>query len=343
MHSEMTCADEFIDNIAKPIIDSESFHRLYDATFLGILSPRFSLRLPDHPLLSKIARGLKPTDDGSRANHSLSVAKLVVEFCNAFSLSDSTKKYAVVWALTHDIATWPLSHTGEAVFASITGTTHKLLRHKMVTGSPELPSELRLSEQIRAMSLDPDRLVLLFRKKNLPPDEKFKEFRVLHSLIHSAITPDTLEGIHRAGQSVGAQVPDPSTVLNSFGRNMDLFNLNAAIVQKKSSGPILKFWREKQKIYDTYINTPRTMAFESRCSEAIRKAFGSVSLVESLGLTENDVVEAVSCAALPPFESIIRYKAPQKYSLAHPIWTLYRWLVIQITLYKMRKYPGLVL
>lgn len=313
MHSEMTCADEFIDRIAKPIMDSESFHRLHDVTFLGILSPRFTLRLPDHPLFSKIDRGLKPVDDGSRANHSLSVAKLAVEFCNAFSLSNSTKKYAVVWALTHDIATWPLSHTGEAAFTSITGTTHKLLRHKMVTGSPEIPRKLRTSEQIRAIGLDPDRLTLLFRKKNLPPDEEFKELRVLHSLIHSAITPDSLEGIHRAGQSVGAQVPDPSTVLNSFDRNMHLFNV--AIVRKKSSGPILKFWREKQKIYETYINTPRTMAFESQCSEAIRNAFGSVSLVESLELTEKDVVEAVSCAALPPFESIVRYKAPQKYFL----------------------------
>ena len=318
MPTEMTWINKFIDGIAKPIINSESFQRLYRVTFLGVLSPRFSSEFSCHPLVSKNRRERPTADDGTRAHHSLSVASVVVGFCNDFSLSESTTKYAAAWALTHDIATWPLSHTGEAAFAKITGTTHKFLRHEMVTGSTEIPGELRLSEQIRSMGLDPNLLVLLFQKSNLPGEEKFKEFRLLHSLIHSAITPDTLEGIHRTGKSIGEDVPDPGTVLRSFdrdNRNLTLFNFNDAVVRRQSSKPILRFWRAKKKIYERYINAKRTIEFESRCSEAIRTKFGSVSLSESLKLTEDDLVQSISSEALPSFDFIARYKTPQKYLL----------------------------
>ncbi len=316
IHSKMTGLDSFVADSAEPILSSKAFQRLYDVTFLGILSPHFS-HLSGHPLSSRVDKGLDLADDGSRADHSLAVAGLAVKFCDAFSLSIAAKKYAVAWALIHDIATWPLSHTGEVAFSSITGTTHKLLRHKMVMGSLELPDDFRLLDRIQEMGIDSDRLNILFEKRTHRLDEMdkdLKEFHMVYSLIHSAITPDTLEGIYRSGRAIGINVPDPENVLNSFEiKEIDCFD--DAIVRRNYSGPILKFWRQKQKIYDRYINATRTVEFESRWSDAIKEVFGDVSLVESLELSEDEIVKSVSQTGLPPFESVNRYKAPQKYIL----------------------------
>ena len=315
IHSETKGFGRSAIDAVEAIVDSRPFQRLHDVTFLGILSPRFS-HLPDHPLSSKIEKGLEPVDDGSRADHSLAVAALVVKLCDAFALSKSTTKYAAAWALIHDMASWPLSHTGEVAFSSITGITHKLLRHKIVSGSPELPREYQLQGVIREIGIDPERLNALFEKEICLDNtgRESKELRLIHSLIHSAITPDTLEGIYRTGRAIGIQVPEPSEVLDSFEiREIDCFD--DAIVRKNYSRPVLKFWRQKQKIYESYINTTGTIEFESRWSVAVREQFGRITLAESFELSEDHLVETVSRSGLPRFESITRYKAPQKYFL----------------------------
>lgn len=299
--------------IAAPLLSSASFRRLEDVSFLGILSPRFSY-LPDHPLAPKLWKDRKTQDDGSRAHHSLGVACLMLRFCEAFQLQPVAAGYAVGWALTHDIATWPLSHTGEVGFAAIAGIDHRALRHKMVTGDVSLPSELNLLLPLRQMGVEPDLLVQMFRTKAeaLP-----QELRALHLVIHSAITPDTLEGIHRSGRAIGIHVPTPSAVLDAIDASTpDMFN---TIVRRNRSVPILKFWRAKAMVYEQYINSDAAIEFESRWAHAIAAAFRSVSLSESLSLKESIVIDRVVEIGVPPFEAVMRYKPPQKYTLAQSL------------------------
>ncbi len=301
--------DDQVSEIGAPILGSKPFGRLYDVTFLGILSPTYS-HLPGHPLLAKIRKQPDIGNDGSRADHSISVAELALNFCNLFSMPDLTRKYAVAWALTHDIATWALSHTGEAAFASILNTTHKVIRHKIVVGDSGVPKELHLHKHIRQMGLDPSTLALLFSKDKVPFDPQLIPLR---NLIHSAITPDTLEGIHRSGKSLGVSVPEPEEILKSIEiGNLDLFD---TMVRQNQSKPILRFWRRKMEIYDKYINTRRAILFESRWSDTIRAMFGAVSLGESFALKEKEIIEVVSEGVLLPFSSVNRYKFPQGYRL----------------------------
>ena len=311
---EITRLEQPVIDAAEPIVTSNSFLRLCDVTFLGILSPRYAA-LPGHPLVGRRTKVKRLGCDGSRADHSLGIAALVAKFCDAFSLSTNAKRYGIAWALTHDIATWPLSHTGEVAFSAITGVTHKHLRQKMVTGDTTLPSEFHLSVQLREMGVDPDRLILLFTKnKAYKSYKESSEFSRLHSFIHSAITPDTLEGIHRSGVAIGIRVPDPFSILDSFEvREIDY--INDTIVRKRDSRSVLEFWRQKKKIYEVYINAPRTVAFESRWSRGIREAFKCTSVTESLRLVESDIVEEVSKRGLPARDSVLRYKAPQQYFL----------------------------
>ena len=294
-----------IANIAEPIVRSKSFQRLYDISFLGILSPRFG-RLPDHPLsFKRKATPLRTLDDESRAHHSIEVANIMLNFCEPYSSSEPTRKYAVAWALLHDIATWPLSHTSEAAFTSIIGLTHQALRRKMVLGDPSLPKDYSMEGAIREMGISHVQMMSLFDKNIRPQDP---DLGFLHSFIHSPITPDTLEGIHRSGRALGIAVSSPSAVLASFERDM----LDTMILNKHSR-PVLKFMRQKREIYETYLNTQYAIKYESRWTDAIKDLFGSITLVASLELREDEMVKGVCQSGLPEFQSIGRYKPPRRY------------------------------
>ena len=294
-----------IAEIAEPITRSKPFQRLYDISFLGILSPRFA-HLPGHPLSSRKEAKIRRTqDDESRAHHSLEVANIVWTFCELFSLKEQARTYAVAWALLHDIATWPLSHTSEAAFTSITGVTHKVLRYKMLIGDPSIPKDFCLKAAICEMDIDPNQMTSLFNKEIKPKDPCLS---LVYSFIHSAITPDTLEGICRSRRAFGIDVSSPSDVLASFEK--DLLN---TMVMKRQSRPVLKFMREKKEIYEKYINTQRAIEYESRWTDAILKLYRSISLIESLELMEEKMVEKVCQSGLPSFHSIGRYKAPRRY------------------------------
>ena len=236
------------------------------------------------------------------------VAELVIRFCEAAGLPEETTTDGVMWALLHDIATWPLSHTSEAAFASITATTHKTLRRKMVTGDPSVPGRFRLADRVRQSGSDPGRMLLLFDKAHEPKDE---DARRLHAFIHSAVTPDTLEGIHRSRRAFGIATSSPEDVLASL--QVDLIETR---VLRRRSQPVLRFMREKRDIYEQYINRPNVIRFESRWSHAIRQSFRSVSLGESLELTEDEVVRKVTSSGLPPFRSVDRFRAPRRYVIS---------------------------
>ena len=270
----MSDAQTLLTRIADPLLNASPFRRLERVTFLGILSPKFS-HLPDHPLAPRISNGLQVGDDGSRADHSLGVANLMMSISGAFDLSPLATRYAAAWALTHDIATWPLSHTGEVSFASITGTDHRELRRRMIIGDPSLPADLSLTGPLAQTGIDPNELVLMFDKNATVPT---LELRKLHSVIHSAITPDTLEGIHRAGHAIGIPVPMPNAVLDAIdAATPDMFI--QTVVRRRRSRPVLKFWRAKGVVYDQYINAAASIEFESRWTHAIALEFKSVSLI----------------------------------------------------------------
>ena len=73
--------------------------------------------------------------------------------------------------------------------------------------------------------------------------------------------------------------------------------------------------REKKDICEKYINTQQAIEYESRWTDAILYLFGSISLIDSLELKEDDVVQKVCQVGLRAFQSIGRYKAPRRYMI----------------------------
>ncbi len=288
--------------LAQPLLRSRAVQRLASVTFLGILSPRFRGEV-DSPLWP--AAGSAAADDGSRYDHSLGVALLALDLARRFDFSERGQRYAVAWGLTHDIATWPLAHTSEPALSAITGVSARGLRTAMLLGGHEVPEQYRLAPILRDLDLDPAVLASLFERDGLPVDEALSVFK---QVIHSLLTPDTLEGMWRCGAVFGVPVPRPDQVIAAILRHR-----NTACVDSGRWHTVLEFWRSKADIYHRFINREDVVLWESAWTLSLQQCCAGVSLADSLGLSEDTLVDAVKRMGLPPVPRIVRYKEPQEY------------------------------
>ena len=286
--------------IAGPLLECEAFKRLRLTTFLGVLSPKFDG-------LVRAPVTFTGTPDGSRRDHSIGVAALLLDICDSLSLSQESCRYAVAWGLIHDIATWPLSHTGEAAFTEILGVDARTLRMQMIEGSKKLPSSLRLNKALSAVGIDKNVLISLLDSKK-PAQQK--NLQKIWSIIHSPITPDTLEGIWRTGRVFGVDVPNPPIVASAIDNS-----LLGPVILKTKSRPILLFWRCKAEIYGKIINCKKIITWESRWSFSIAHYFKHIDLEQSLYLDEEEIIKSVLDQDLLKVTTVQRYKSPLKYSL----------------------------
>ncbi|NUQ79023.1 MAG: HD domain-containing protein [Polyangiaceae bacterium] len=283
-------------NVAQPILDAPAFKRLNGITFLGILSPDFG----------SVAR----RRDGTRAEHSIGVAWIALDIARCLGMSSSAQRYAVAWGLLHDIATWPLSHTSEPAFTSITGVNVRTLRRMIIVGDRRLPANFSLRSKLREMGVRPDVLLALFETHSTRIDP---ESRLLWQVVHSRVTPDTLEGIARCAAAYEIGTPNTSHIWANFGR--DLFN--DVTIKRNGIAAARRFWRKKGYVYENFINNAGAILLESRWSSAIELAFQRISLGTSLLLSEEDLIGKVNQFELPHVRTTIRYKPPLVYSVSN--------------------------
>jgi hypothetical protein len=78
------------------------------------------------------------------------------------------------------------------------------------------------------------------------------------------------------------------------------------------------FWYKKGQIYARFINHPAVIAWESRCSAAIRQRFSHLSMGESFEISEAEVLSYLRQAELPALDTTVRYKPPRVYAVVHP-------------------------
>lgn len=307
--SEWHSRREEIAGLAEQLLESPAFKRLGSITFLGILSPRFADRAQS-PLYKRRHDPL--TFDGSRESHSLGVALIALDMTRFLRFSELAQRYAVAWALLHDIGNWPLAHTGEYAFSRITRLTTREVRKLIITGDRRVPSHLRLDRVLESMGLERDKVLMILRHET---SGLTGELRRLSQLLSAAINPDALEGMWRASLAFGeVKVPHPRELTRSFLR--DLFadiNLNQA-----SSKAAIRFWRGQADIYRKYINRRTVMQWESAWSRAIMREFRHVTLTESLELSEDHIVNAVLAAGVPNSKEVYRYKEPIEYTVEPP-------------------------
>jgi hypothetical protein len=288
--------------LAEPLLRCRAVQRLAGVTFLGILSPRFR-GVVDSPLWPPTKGEAK--DDGSRYDHTLGVALLALDLARRFDFSEQGQRYAVAWGLTHDIATWPLSHTGEPAFTAITGLSARNLRAAMLLGSEVVPKRYRVAPVLRDLDLDPSALGFLFDRHQFPADE---ELALLKEVVHSPLTPDTLEGMWRCGVVFDVSVTSPDDVLAALVRRG-----RSACVDGRRMPTVLEFWRGKSDVYQRFINREDVILWESAWAMALQRCCAGVSLADSLELSEAALVSALARSGVPTASRVVRYKEPQEY------------------------------
>jgi hypothetical protein len=288
--------------LARPLLQSRAVQRLAGATFLGILSPRFRSAIAS-PLWPEPLRDA--VEDGSRHDHTLGVALVALDLARKLDFSERGQRYAVAWGLTHDIATWPLSHTSEPAFSAITGMSARNLRAGMLLGSAEVPERYHLAPILRDLDIDPSALASLFDRSGTPADE---ELALLEQVVRSPLTPDTLEGMWRCGVVFGIPVIHPNEVIPAFLRHR-----GTACLDRRRMSAVIDFWRGKSLVYERFINREDVVLWESAWAAALQRCCAGVSLADSLELSEDELVSAVQRQGLPSVSRVVRYKEPQEY------------------------------
>lgn len=288
------------------LLNSYAFKRLERITFLGILSP-IHFRHLNSPLRKYNYN--KTYYDGTRKDHSIGVALLIGMFCKWLNLSSETIKYAQTWALLHDIATWPLSHTGEAAFSKVTKTSAQKLRRMIITGNSSLSETYSVQKEIEKLGLDPQLLLKLYDKENSLGNNQ-KELVRVWRIIHSPITPDTLEGMWRVGETFNKKSIDPFSLKICLHENLFYDYLD-----ERNSATLVKFWRFKSSIYKQLINKENVVRWESCWSRSIQVYFQNINLEESLSLTEKEIIETVLNCGLKETKEVIKYKKPMEYKV----------------------------
>jgi hypothetical protein len=291
--------------LAGPLLHSQAVQRLTAVTFLGILSPRFR-DVIDSPLWSETKRNV--VEDGSRYDHTLGVALVALDLARKFEFSERGERYAAAWGLTHDVATWPLSHTSEPVFPAVTGMSARDLRTGMLLGADVVPERYRLTALLRSLDIDPLTLASLFNRTATPGDE---ELALLKQVVHSPLTPDTLEGMWRCGIVFDVPVMHPDEILSALLRHRGM-----ACLDGRQIPAVIDFWRSKSTIYERFINREDVILWESMWTAALQPCCSGVSLADSLELGEDELVSAVTRQGLPSVSHVIRYKEPQEYIIS---------------------------
>jgi HD domain len=291
-----------LNALARPLLQSRAVQRLASVTFLGILSPRFR-DVIDSPLWPRELSDV--VEDGSRYDHTLGVALVALDLARRFNFSERGQRYAVAWGLTHDIATWPLSHTSEPAFTTVTGMSARTLRGDILLGRGEVPEAYHLAPILGDLGLDPVALLSLFDRLPEPADEELALFK---QVVRSPITPDTLEGMWRCGVVFGVPVMHPDEVVSALHHHRGM-----ACLDRRSLSVVLDFWRSKSTIYERFINREDVIHWESAWAAALQRCCFGVTLAESLELSEDELVSAVKRMGLPTVSRVIRYKEPQEY------------------------------
>lgn len=216
----------FSDPLYSEVLDSFWLKRLFSIRFLGGLS-----------YIEKLDR------TKSRGHHSLGVAILSYYYSKVRNLKKSDERRLVVYALLHDIAHMPFSHTMDLAltqeFQDPRTYESKMVSDKLISGAAE-----SLQETGQRYRIDIASTFVYTHLKPLP-------FRVTHNL-------DTLEGILRVYNQYLATGREslalPKVIIGLMSSARDLRGADFSSLDA--------FWNIKNQVYSTVIYDDRKILFE---------------------------------------------------------------------------------
>lgn len=287
-----------VASVAASLCDEPAILRLQQISFLGLLSCR-------HPNVYSAK-----FDDGTRHEHSVGVAELAWRIAEHLELGERAGVLGVAWGLTHDIATWAMSHSSEPAFELRTGLTSREIRTAIITDSADVSSSLHIGSALNRMGVKREDLCELFLPRNasVSPD-----LRILHSVLRGVLSPDALEGMTRTAKAFGRKAPPIEEIVNAFTIRGGEVGLLA-----EGLDSVLTFWDLKSAIYLENINDPKVVALESRWARLLSERLGKLSVGQSMALSEEELLQIVPIeeAYLGGGERVFKYKPPARHGVS---------------------------
>lgn len=203
-------------NIYREVIESPEFERLNDISFLGILGYWRQ-------------NGNKVT---TRFDHSLSVADLCLRYSKKKSLLEVDEIYIVLAGLLHDLGHCSFSHSLEPVFKKKWNITHHTMTRNLIATSPNL------LDIWNKYSINPSRIIDTIEGYSNRRD---------NFVTKMCFNFDTLDGMVRTEN----QFRDSTTLRKVTNQ---IFNVLCDKENWKTYRDVFDlFWKEKERIYNTYI------------------------------------------------------------------------------------------
>lgn len=297
--------------MVEPILHAPAFKRLENISFLGILSPRYA-EISKSPIYKRRSlQNVRVVADGSRADHSIGVANIAVDICARLEFSIEQQKYAAAWGLLHDLGNWPLSHTAQHAFSELLGVSAKAVRGWLITNDSRAPEKYFIADELCACGIDPIRLLSLFQRS---PD---RELRPVADILQSRLTPDMIDGVWRSGRAFGMHRFMPA----SLNEVMYLDLARDVVIDNDRFDRALAFWRAKRELYSRFFSSRTTVRLESKWSRGVALHFldSDLTLLESLELNEQWLVQKVSESIGDVSSEVHRWKPPVRQSVKTPI------------------------
>ncbi len=225
-----------VQRMVRAIVDSRAFQRLKKISFLGAID-RFSRNELHSRTLSS----------GSRFDHSLGVAQMMLAISRKMDLSPGELRLAIANALLHDIGHGPYSHSCEPFFSEAFGIDH----HKALLLMIEDEGS-EVSRILRSFGLWLDYRRFVRSPSSIPAVE---------CLFYGPINIDTMEGIVRSARFFQIETP------------LDLSMLAQSIACARVPVRHLdQFWNLKSAVYNEHIFASRYALYD----EALTRSLNSM-------------------------------------------------------------------
>ena len=224
---------EQVGRFSAELINCDHFKRLKKISFLGAIE-RFGNK-----------ENSKSVSAGSRYDHSLEVARLIVSLGNFLNLTAGELRLAVTHALLHDIGHGPFSHSTEYFFSKRFKIDHHLILHELIEDGSSLISNILRSNNIW----------FDYRRFLRQPSA----FPSVRHLFYAPINVDTIEGILRSANFFGIKTSiDSAAIINSIARKSNI-----------AVKPLDLFWALKSQVYNNYIYNAERSIFDAVLCDAL--------------------------------------------------------------------------
>lgn len=203
-----------IQNLFEAIVEARSFQRLANVNFLGAID--------------RLASSASQKDSGSRLEHSVGVADLVLSFADKVELTPGELRVAVVNGLLHDIGHGPFSHSSEPFFSSVFQVDHHRTLLSMIEDDAS-----EISKILKSFGLWRDYRKFVRSPGSIP---------AVNDLFFGPINLDTIEGIVR------------SAIFFDIDTDLNCTSLANSISRRRVRiRPLDEFWELKSNVYNNYI------------------------------------------------------------------------------------------